>query len=115
MVNPSSWGKYPNMMICCLLEREILRRHISKNRKVTALKFCTRHAFNGFNDSCKISFQSVDGNHDFRNPGLLPPRPGERVKRQADRVKRHNIKNVKNLRMSDICNCSLGPVAPNFL
>ena len=42
-----------------------------------------QECFYGDNDSCKVSFQSIDVNLDFWRLGLLapPPGPGERLKR----------------------------------
>ena len=80
-LNLFSGGKYLNFMTRSPRQKGILWRHISKTRKATRLKFCIGHAFMAI-DSCKVSFQSVDGKLDFWHPGLwATPRLGKRLKR----------------------------------
>ena len=60
-----SGSKYPKLMACSRLEREILYRHISQTRTATKLKFFIRHVFVVIMTHAKFYSQSVDGNFDF--------------------------------------------------
>ena len=70
-------------MTCSPLQREILWRHISKNRKATGVKFCIRHSFMAIMTHAKFHFNRLMLTFIFgiRASAPPPPGPGERLKR----------------------------------
>ena len=80
-LNSFSVGKYQNSKTGSLLQREILSRHISKNRK---LKFCIRHAFMAIMTHAKFYFNPLSITLIFGIRAFpLSPLPGERLKRSG--------------------------------
>ena len=73
-------------MTCSILPREILRRHISKTRRATRLKFCIKNVFMVIMTHAKFHFNQLMLSLILASGPLSPPpppspRPGEQLKR----------------------------------
>ena len=78
-LNPFSGGKLPNLMTCSLQFCDVI---YPKLEELPDSNFASGMLY-GHNDSCQVSFQSVDVNIDFWHLALWtsPNRPGERMRR----------------------------------